>query len=73
MTGSVDKLVVTHRPSGIQASCLLNLYRSQHKCREAAMKLLRSRLWAADQMLLSEQELTWEYKECSNESSPTKN
>lgn len=67
-----DKVVVTHRPSGIQAYALLSVYRNQHKAKEAALKLLRSRMWAASQIILSKQELTWEYLECTNENSQTK-
>lgn len=68
-----DKIVVTHRPSGVQATCLLTSYRSMHLCKEAALKLLRSRLWAADQMLLSSQDLTWDYDTTCSKNSPTKN
>ena len=67
-----DMLVVTHTPSGLQGSCLLSVHRSQHMCREEAMKLLLSRMWVANERFLSEQELVWDYVECSTENSQTK-
>lgn len=57
-----DKIVITHLPSGIQASCLLTSYRGMHRCKEAALKLLKARLWAADQIVLEPEDLTWDYE-----------
>jgi len=59
-----DKVVVTHIPSGISASCLLNLYRHQHQCYARAMSLLKSRLWASQQIDVSLDDVTWKYTSC---------
>jgi protein subunit release factor A len=61
-----DKVVVTHIPSGISASCLLNLYRYQHQCHANAMSLLKSRLMASQQIDVSLDDVNWKYTSCDH-------
>lgn len=41
-------VVITHLPTGIQAACTTE--RTERHAKEKAMKLLRSRLWAAQNL-----------------------
>jgi len=59
-----DKVVVTHIPSGISASCLLNLYRYQHQCHASAMSLDFKRLMASQQIDVSLDDVNWKYTSC---------
>jgi len=61
-----DKVVVTHIPSGISASCLLNLYRYQHQCHARAMSLDFKRLMASQQIDVSLDDVNWKYTSCDH-------
>jgi len=61
-----DKVVVAHIPSGISASCLLNLYRYQHQCHARAMSLDFKRLMASQQIDVSLDDVNWKYTSCDH-------
>lgn len=50
------KVTITHTPSGISAYC--NQCRTNRENHKKAMGLLRSRLWAAEQVEIQESDLT---------------
>lgn len=66
-----DMIVVTHIPSGITASCLLNLHRCQYETKDRALSLLKSRLWASQHIEVSLDDIHWKYDSCSKETSQT--
>lgn len=49
------KVTITHEPSGISAYC--DQCRTNRENHDKAMKLLRSRIWAANQIEIQEQDL----------------
>lgn len=55
MYPSRPKVTITHKPSGISAHC--DQCRTNRENYDKAMSLLRSRLWAAQQLSISESDI----------------
>lgn len=55
------RVTVTHKPSGISAYC--SECRTDRENHEKALKLLKSRLWAAQQIYVDVNDITVEFYE----------
>lgn len=58
MYPSRPRVTITHKPSGISASC--DQRRTNRENHDKAMSLLRSRLWAAQQFSIPESDINVE-------------
>jgi len=64
-----DRVEVVHVPSGIKASVLLRVRRSQHEALKLALSILKSRLWIADQLTVLDKDLKIEVYDADNQDS----